>query len=81
MCDLLPSLLSSSASDLTTKQLMRLFLRVVEFYVCYMASDSTKIQVSFLRAAIRYVWAKRDLRNRRDEQRNKHCNTCVLYFY
>ena len=45
MCDLLPSLLSSSASDLTTKQLMRLFLRTVEFYVCYMAADSTKIQV------------------------------------
>ncbi|XP_043231814.1 integrator complex subunit 10-like isoform X1 [Amphibalanus amphitrite] len=44
VCDLLPSLLSSSASDLTHKQLTRLFLRTVEFYVCYMASDNTKIQ-------------------------------------
>ncbi|XP_037073266.1 integrator complex subunit 10-like [Pollicipes pollicipes] len=44
VCDLLPSLLSSKVSDLTAKQLTRLFLRTVEFYVCYVTADSTKIQ-------------------------------------
>lgn len=44
--DLLPTLLSSRTIDVPQKQLYRLILKSVDFYVSWFASGSTLIQVN-----------------------------------